>query len=329
MLDEFYTPIEKVPVVNRLIGREGITSGQIAVHLPFWFSSNDPHLWYPIDAVNVDSLSMHMTIRNITGTLQTDISGGSAPVQWNTDCSGVYIKTPGSGESNPGFDPDDPDATYTETAFVPPPLGDSYLLVEYIYLDRYEANRLRVSPIEIPIPQHTILPVVKTSPEGDTARIPLRIGNPTKSLLFFAKRSAAEHPFANTSNATTLPSSSTTWATCDEPVKEIALAYENNQIRYNTTFTDLFRILMPSLECTKSPYYSNYFYYMGFDVANHELRLGIPCGEANLDRVSNVELRLHLRAGPDGKYDYDIYVYAITYNILHIYGGRAGLLFAY
>jgi hypothetical protein len=276
---------------------------------------------------------MHLTIRNITGVLQT--SGADVaqePIQWSTDCSGLYVKTPGSGESRPEFDPEDPDATYSETVFAASPLGESYLLVEYIYLDRYEANRLRVSPIEIPIPQHTILPIYNTGLGGNIARVPIRIGNPTKSLFFFAKRSGAAHPFANTTDAELLPSSTRPWATCDEPIKEVTLAYENGQVRYNTAFTDLFRILMPSLECTKSPYYSNYFYYMGFDAANHELRLGIPCGEANLDRIANAELLLQLRSGPEpggDSYDYDIHIYAITYNILHIYGGRAGLLFAY
>lgn len=292
VLDEFYTPIEKTDVVDGLIGRRRsgatITGGQLHIHIPFWFSSNDPHLWYPIDAVNVDTLSVHLQLRAAAGLTSTG-------------------------------------AAATSEAH----LGDSYLLAEYIYLDNYEANRLRMSPLDYTIPQHTIMPVYNTGGGVDSARIQLRVGNPTKSLFFFARRTGAAHPFANTADPSLAPSVARGWKTAHEPIKEIALTYEGNQTRYHTTFTDMFRIIMPSLECTKSPVSNNYFYYMGFDIGNKERFVSVPCGEANLDRIGGVELRLGLRCGPDGGADYDIYVFAMTYNVLHIYGGRAGILFAY
>jgi hypothetical protein len=59
-----------------------------------------------------------------------------------------------------------------------------------------------------------------------------------------------------------------------------------------------------------------------------------PRGEANLDKIVNRDLVLQLRQkreyiGGTIVPSYTVYVYAETYNILRVYGGRAGLMFAY
>ena len=35
-------------------------------------------------------------------------------------------------------------------------LGDTYILAEYVYLDKPEANRFRLADLQIPIPQHLL-----------------------------------------------------------------------------------------------------------------------------------------------------------------------------
>jgi len=60
----------------------------------------------------------------------------------------------------------------------------------------------------------------------------------------------------------------------------------------------------------------------------------MPLGEANLDKVQRLQLALgfHGKTGiiTDDLVDrYVVRVYAETYNILRIYGGRAGMMFAY
>jgi hypothetical protein len=58
-----------------------------------------------------------------------------------------------------------------------------------------------------------------------------------------------------------------------------------------------------------------------------------PCGEANLDKIVNINLRLELQplAGRDTVTvpRYLIHVWAETYNIFRVYGGRGGMIFAY
>jgi hypothetical protein len=323
MLDEFGTPREKVSVVDKLIGRND-SSGRgrmVYIPLPFWFSTNDPHLWYPIDAVNIDKLQAELTIRKVSDLLNSvDEDGNIIPLVYGCSGAGGGGASGGGGGGTGGGADTDPLSDYH--------LEDPYLLVEYIYLDTYEANRLRVSNIEIPIIINKFLPVHDTGEQADMARVPLTINNPTKAILFCASRPDSIDLMCNSTSATMRPTRGGPVRAADEPVREMALVYENNQTRYHTTFMSLFRTIMPALECRKAPIYNNYFYYLGFDIGNHERRRGIPCGEANLDRISAAELRLRLRCGSDGVMRYNIHSYALIYNILHIYGGRAALLFA-
>jgi hypothetical protein len=57
-------------------------------------------------------------------------------------------------------------------------------------------------------------------------------------------------------------------------------------------------------------------------------------GEANLDKIVNINLQLGFqpRAGYTGAAftpRYNVYVWAETYNIFRVYGGRAGMMFSY
>ena len=59
-----------------------------------------------------------------------------------------------------------------------------------------------------------------------------------------------------------------------------------------------------------------------------------PRGEANLDKITNRDLVINLRpargyVGGRVVPSYVVYTWAETYNILRIYGARAGLMFAY
>jgi hypothetical protein len=57
-----------------------------------------------------------------------------------------------------------------------------------------------------------------------------------------------------------------------------------------------------------------------------------PCGEANLDKIVNINLRLEMQpfAGMATSVPrYLIYTWAETYNIFRVYGGRGGMMFAY
>ena len=84
----------------------------------------------------------------------------------------------------------------------------------------------------------------------------------------------------------------------------------------------------------KSPWINKYYYTLAFGFQHGYLPPSLPSGEANLDKMLNIELqlKLHQNTGtinPNDVNRFFLYLWAETYNILRIYGGRAGVLFAY
>jgi hypothetical protein len=79
---------------------------------------------------------------------------------------------------------------------------------------------------------------------------------------------------------------------------------------------------------------NRYYYNLPFGIQNGFTPFSKPQGEANLDKITNRDLVLRFRT-PYGNISglnvgrFVIYVYAETYNVLRVYGGRAGMMFAY
>jgi hypothetical protein len=119
-----------------------------------------------------------------------------------------------------------------------------------------------------------------------------------------------------------------------EPLLGYELDYEGNLVRFRTEAPPLFRSIIPSYEQRKTPWIWRYYYNLPFGIQNGFTPFSRPQGEANLDKIVNRELVLHMRpirgyVGGTIVPRYVVYIYAATYNILRVYGGRAGLLFAY
>ena len=83
VLDEFNTPLEKVTVMNRLLGRLdngysqtafGYEAGTKTVYapLPFWFCRGDSTLALPRDAISVDSVRVQIKFAPFSDMYYTD-----------------------------------------------------------------------------------------------------------------------------------------------------------------------------------------------------------------------------------------------------------------
>jgi hypothetical protein len=197
ILDEFQTPLEKTVESSRQLCRSdtGFTdtsfglqskSQQVVTHLPFWFSRGDPGCLLPIDALNVDEVRITIQFNPITNlyytqsrqvdgtgnTVQGSIPGSSL---WPMLGSPFYYLDP-SGTEIPNLEPVRcPGKKFSKYTNLQMPqqysISDAYLLVEYIYLDRAEANRFRVADIQIPVVQHYTFEPTDTQNTGHT-RIP-------------------------------------------------------------------------------------------------------------------------------------------------------------
>ena len=233
---------------------------------------------------------------------------------------------------------------------------DCYLLLEYVYLDKPEANRIRLGDISYPIAQHYTFPPFDT--KGlPSARIRTRIPNPTRDLYFFAHRADADAlnaPFLATRDITAVNGTASPWwpdasglntisylplvpaysQTDSEPIHSFSLTYEGRLVRYATDQPAYFRSILQTIEQTKTPWHNKYYYHLPFGTNHEEFGITNPMGEAYLDKIQNIDLSLNFKPirgtlQPTAVPQYNIYIWAETYNILRVYSGRAGLLFAY
>jgi len=382
VLDEFQTPLERVNEVSNQTCRQingfnqssfgtQTTAQVVRTPLPFWFSRGDPGCFLPIDALNVDEVRLTVNFNPITSLYYTDSRAT------NPDGSFIKTDTPGaglwpmagssfyyedsSGTLLSGLEPIDapgqrfspfPNVKMTTDLTMP----ESYLMVEYIYLDKAEANRFRIADIQVPVVQHYTFDPVDNQ-KNPHLRIPLVIPNPTRDLFFYCNRYEAQGynaTFLGTRDlSNTLIPGKLWWPDVtgldnhyygtiksgfstrySEPIRWLSLDYSETLNRYSTENVALFRSVIPSLEQRKAPLVNRYYYNLPFGIQNGFTPFSMPIGEANLDKVlrMNLSLGFHGRTGnlTDDFVDrYNTYVFAETYNILRVYGGRGGMMFAY
>jgi len=383
VLDEFHTPLEKVTTVNRMIGRfdSGFTamanghSGpnqEVITPLPFWFMRGDPSAALPIDAISLDTVQITVQFSSVNSLyvsepprlpLSTSNSPpGTTPESGSnavTSTSNTFYCKDGisyyTSLTNTTFEYTNGTTVVSSGVKTPASLDivDSYILLEYVYLDKPEANRIRLANLSYPIVQH--YPFQYDTKGAPTAKIPLSIPNLTRDLYFMAHRPEADTfnaPFLATRDLNSSNSTSNVWwpdaqglrtrqallpaySTLDsEPLSSLSLSYEGSLVRYATDYPPLFRSILPGMEQRKSPWHNKYYYHIPFGTQHEQFGITNAMGHANLDKVRRVELDLTFKPfrGSLKATDvpqYSIYVWAETYALLRVYGGRAGLLFSY
>lgn len=380
IIDEFQTPLEKVVETNRQLCRKDSgfsqtsfgndsTSQQVVTSIPFWFSRGDPGCLLPIDALNVDEVritidfnpmsTLYYTDSRVTDSsgheLQTNTPGGSL---WPMASSDFYYADP-SGSLIPGLEPSN-SVRVSKYPKVKMPdsysIKDAYLMVEYIYLDKAEANRFRIADLQVPVVQHYSMTPVDNQNTKDT-RIRLTIPNPTRDIFFYSQRYEApgyNAHFLATRDLSGVHTPKAPWwpdaqglderlygilkpgfsTRFSEPLRWLALNYTESLNRISTENVALFRSVIPSIEQRKAPWVNRYYYNIPLGTQNGFTPFSMPMGEANLDKVQ----RMHLLLGFHGKTGiinddfvdrYITYVFAETYNIFRVYGGRGAMMFAY
>lgn len=378
ILDEFNTPLEKVPIMNDLIKRKdhGFTetsfgntpqTEKVVVPLPFWFTRGDMGCALPIDAIPFDEIRVGITFRNINGLYYTDTHVPNTSIDdgtslWPLLGSNFYTQDPViNPDASPILNASTGKPIQMPLAL---PLGECYIMAEYVYLDQNEANRFRLSDLQIPIVQHYAMNPFQT--RGlPSARIRLDIPNPTRDIYFMLNREEAPSYNAHflatrdlKGTINTLPSITQYpklwWPDAiglyaqspslflrpgfelsdSEPLSGYEMVYEGSLTRFRTQGPALFRSVIPAYEQRKTPWLNRYYYNLPLGIQNGFTPPSMPNSEANLSKIQNRELvlKFRLKRGMIGGIEvdkYTIYVYAETYNILRVYGGRASILFAY
>lgn len=374
ILDEFQTPLEKVTSMNTLLPRvdNGFnertfgwnTTPTVAITpLSFWFSKGDPGAAFPIDAINSDQVRLTIGIASVenlyVSSSLVDTSGNTVTIA--TDNTRTRPTFP-SGEtvSYPplqGSTFTRRDGTQIPNVSMPITLslGDTYVMAEYVYLDKPEANKFRIADFQYPIIQHYSFDPVDTFGQPRMT-IPLRVPNPCRDLYFYAQRyetGSYNAPFLATRDLNDPTKFGVWWPNASglntqtyqdlvpafslkdsEPFASVSLIYEGRLTRYSSASPSVFRSLIPSYEQRKSPWINRYMYNMTFGFQNGIYPPSVVTGEANLDKIEKLELQVQMQPfrgsqNPTNVPRYLIHVFAETYNVLRVYGGRAGLLFGY
>ena len=381
VLDEFYTPLEKTTLMNDILPRKqngfkvgcfgGLEDNQFPLTtavtpLPFWFSCGDPGAFLPIDAIQADSTILKINFAPLANAYVS--SQQRTPLQPNSSVAGdaypPILDSPFyfQGGTTPVFGLNGNPNTSVNATAVPGirmpnilRLGDTYVLAEYVYLDKPEANRFRLADLQIPIAQHYPFEPTDTQTLPQVT-IPLKVPNPTRNLFFYLQRFEAQRynapflatrdisgagtgvpwwPDASGLSVTDLGDIAPAFSTRDsEPLQTIRLVYEGKLVRFFTESPSIFRSLLPSYEMRKSPWINRYYYTLAFGLDHGLLPPSTPSGEANLDKMLSIDLQLGLTpdtgsVNPNAVQRYFVYVWAETYNIFRVYGGRAGLMFGY
>ena len=392
ILDEYYTPLEKVPAVNELIGRRDTDYSQISigyegsttvyVPLPFWFTRGDSAAALPIDALPQDQIQVRFNFRALNGCYYTNSRNSNTfdpqvdgTGLWPLSGSQLYQRDEVGGTVIPGLNPEEPTAKYAPiTGYKMPTasqlhLSNTYLLAEYIYVDKPEANRFRVADLKYPVVQHYAIEPNDNKSQAFT-NIPIRVPNPARALYwvsqryevpaynahFLATRDLSANypvrpcdalPLPNTEQRLWWPNAQglqeaapptkfiPAFALRDsEPLSAISFVYEGNLARFATTAPALFRSVLMGPIYTKTPWVNRYYYTMPFGIFPGVKPLTVHCGEANLDKLKRAELRLQFapKRGYQAPMSVDRYIthiYVETYNIFRVYGGRGSMLFSY
>jgi len=343
VMDEFNTPIEKVMTVNRMLGRydNGFTyqsngyskgSQKVITPLPFWFT-RDRTMALPIDAIGLDTVQLSISYNPLSSLYVAYENSPPTPIDVS---SGSIIESANIKSS-----------TGTTLAQMPSKLDiqSAYILLEYVYVDKPEANRIRLGDISYRIPQHYAMNPYVTNSQT-TARIPLRIPNVTADIFFMAHRTDADKYNAPFHAARDIFKGTDIWwpdakglgplaftqlipaysGKESEPIRSIALVYEGKLLRYGSDAPVTLRSILPSFDKKKTPWHNKYYYNLPFGLNGY--------GHANMDKLQRVELVLEFKPMTGSQCitnlpSYTIYIWAETYGILRVYGGRAGLLFGY
>ena len=172
ILDEFNTPLEKVPGINELICRKdsGFTETsfgwpaanavtqqsvsqalqqKVIVPLPFWFARGDPGCALPIDAMSMDEVRIGVNFRGLNGLYYTPTQPQNNAIADGTSLWPI---------TNSAFYAQDPVLTPNQAPILNASgqikmpllqLGDCYVMAEYVYLDQNEANRFRLADLQL------------------------------------------------------------------------------------------------------------------------------------------------------------------------------------
>lgn len=387
IMDELYEPLEGVLTKNRMIKRA--PSGfkettwlsadltKVYIPIPFWFSRRGIYSHaLPIQALTSDIVRIHVTLRPIEELVYTsarpDPRNPAIPTivdgKYEIRGSRFYQSTVIGSSLLYSFNADMPSAgelggaiegVQMPTRFSP---TDAYALVEYIFLEEFEALAFRTGELTYHVEQHLAVPVVQTLGMKEI-RVNLPYTNPVKELFWVLQRpEVAQYnawflftrdlaapvpkipPYDGVMNpcltpwwpdAALVPAADRGWCirpgfqtSRSEPLEGVTLMY-NSYERAVHDGGSFYRGIVPAMYYTKSAAINRYVYAYSFGARTSSPFVYEPTGVANWDKIPRKEMYLRLtnERGCAAPPNMNLYVYVTIWNVFKVFGGRGGMLF--
>ena len=178
-------------------------------------------------------------------------------------------------------------------------------------------------------------------PPGSDSHLEL-IGVPSQDYLYYEMNEATDEPIVDTATGEyvkleqpLLPTKFNYKFYTDTIIQNTRLLF-NGVERFSTRDDIYFKYVQPYQHNVKIDKKGVYFYSFSLDPTKYQ-----PSGACNMSRISNIQMDVEtsqVRTTPgtlggtndtlQHEYKYNIYLYAVNYNVLRIMSGMAGLSFA-
>ena len=292
--------------LTKLVGTTGTRQGMGAatssrtfiVPLPFYFY-REPELALPLVSLRYQEVEVHIKFRPLYQLLVNNVGG-----------SNIAAEPEYSGASGPG----DPD--YSTIV-----MSDINLIVDYVFLEEVERAYFMNTNLEYAISQvQRSTTDITTPPSGIfEGNFRLNFHNPVKELFFVIQdKDLVERNSVSGNDWFNYTQSSTS----NLQLENLGLTFNGeDRIKQDVANALYLQRVQPLDYHVRSPTRSFYTYSFALRPSD-----GQPSGQANFSRIQDVILRLRL--GLDSpSVDKIVTVYAISYNIMRVASGMAGVLF--
>ena len=223
---------------------------------------------------------------------------------------------------------------------------NAYLEINYIFLDKDERKRFALVEHEYLIEQviRVDTGITITSSTDKIDKVDLLIHHPVKQLIWVARRTDFEDHndwnnytnwlventppyslnFSNPYGETASITSSNYDLIKERNIIKTGTLLLNGLDRFKEKDATYFNLIQPFQHQHRISKEGIYSYSFGLDVQKYQ-----PMGSCNMSRFNNIQLQLKFngRSSSD-TYNYNLYVFAVNYNILRIMGGMGGVEFA-
>ena len=303
------------------------------LYLPinFWFSKGSAGAALPLIALQYHEVRITIELGSIAEITKSQGTYSAEVTQAMVDSGAALTVSPGSTAE---LKDANTTASKLEMSFNPK------LYSDFFYLDTDERRRFSQMSHEYLVEQLQFTgkeQVETVTSDSKTHSVRLNFNHPTKAIYWTAEPSVKSeaNPFYNgykqatmqieDDNSNKILGVNIALPDDNSPIQDVGLML-NGHDRFSVRSGDYFTWVQPYQHHTRVPVDSwSGMYSFCLSPEEHQ-----PSGALNFSRIDNAQLKLTFKKADTsyGNHARDVYVYALSYNVLRILSGMGGLAFS-